>query len=517
MLTILGVKALIEEGRPEWITKAEKETAILQVHVNGIDADKYLEKIDIYENERQSSLRKKYFTSNRFLFENLLRHVDKVFTAQGGSKFYNISERNKTKLSDKLNSIRHGKPIRKWISSVQANKYYSDPSGLVFFEWTSTETYPTIKSISSIYNYKANGRSVDWIIFQPEETNDGQVFRVVDEKSDRQFLWKNDEIKEIDRYSNPWGYVPAIINSDILSPTMEYFESPIQPIIELADKYLRTNSIKNVYEFLHGFPLFWAYAPKCKNCDGTGKVDGETCPVCLGDGNTFRKDVTDILKLRPPGDTDEPKLAPDVAGYVEPDSTTWTNQRTELDWLWKIMHFTLWGTLTVEKADRETALGRFLDIQPVNDRLSKFTDAFEYLEERMTEIIGTFYFRNFKSATVNYGRIYMTETPDDAWNRYSKARSEGVSKVLLNHYLLQYYQSEFVNDSIKLLIYTKAIAVEPFVHKTDEEVIAFGDDLLKKKKIYFNEWWASVDQAELISSTAEQLKISYKNYLDAII
>lgn len=512
MLTINGIVELIKQGEPDWVKTAREETRTLNVHINGIGVPEYLERIDQYENARQYELRKKYYTSNRFLFANLLRHVDKVFTAQGGSKFYGIKEAQKTEFLNLINEVRHGKSIRKWIQSVQANKYYSDPSGLVFFEW-DTICYPTLKSITSIFNYKAKGRGVEWVIFSPEETKDGAIYRVVDARSDRKVLYKDNKAKVIDEYPNPWGYVPAIINSDKIAPTLDHFESPIQDVVELADKYLRTSSVKNIYEFLHGFPLFWAYAPKCSRCAGTGLWEGEECPVCNGDGNTFRKDVTDIIKLRPPSDSEEPKLAPDIAGYVEPADRTWRNQREELDWLWKLMHFTLWGTITVEKADRETALGRFMDIQPVNDRLNNFSDAFEDMEERMVQIMGKFYFPDYGITTINYGRIYMIESPDEIWKRYQDAKDTGAPKALLNYFLNQYYQSEFVNDEKKLLINQKAMRLEPFVHKTDEQVIGYQDNELKKEKIFFNEWFVTLSEGDMLTKSDEELKSLYNTYL----
>jgi hypothetical protein len=515
MLTKEGIKQIIQAGEPQWVKDAKAETLKLQVHVNGLGVEEYLERIETYENKRQYELRKKYFTSNRHLFGNLLRHVDKVFTAQGGSKFYGISEDKKPELLNKLSDVRHGKGVRKWIESVQANKYYSDPSGLVFFEWTKDETYPTLKSINSIFNYQSKGRGVDWVVFMPTHTEEGEFYRVVDGAKDITVKYDGKEVEVVEQFMNPWGRVPAIINSDRMSPTLMYHESPVQDVIELADKYLRTSSVKNIYEFLHGFPLFWAYAPKCTKCAGTGLFDGDTCPSCNGDGNTFRKDVSDILKLRPPSDSEEPKLAPDIAGYVEPADKTWVNQRTELDWLWRWMHYTLWGTLTFERQDRETALGRFIDIQPVNDKLDKFSDAFEDMEEKMVQYIGEFYFSDYQDTAINYGRIYMLESPDDIYKRYMEAREKGSPKSLLDYFLTQYYQSEFVNDSTKLAIYTKAMKIEPYVHKTDEEILALGNELMSAAKIHFNEWFLTLTEDDILSRTEEQLKNEYNTYLNA--
>ena len=130
----------------------------------------------------------------------------------------------------------------------------------------------------------------------------------------------------------------------------------------------------------------------------------------------------------------------------------------------------------------------------------------------MVNIIGAFHFKNFVSATINYGRIYMIESPDDIWQRYKQARSEGSPKALLDYFLIQYYQSEFVNDSSKLLLYQKALKIEPFVHKTDEEIIAIGDPNLIKKKIYFNEWFVTLTEEQILMTDAKNLIEMYEIY-----
>lgn len=527
VLQFSEIEQLIKAGRPDWIKQAQKESTVLNVHVNGVGVAEYLNRVNHYENPRQYQLRKDFATSNKYVFENILRPVDKVFSAKGGNKIYKTSTDSKQKqLSKVLSNIDYGYSISDWIQKVQANKFYTDPNGLVFFEVEDGETYPTQKSIKSIFNYKSDGRLLDWVIFEPEKRKDssgvelpGDFYRVVDDKFDYIFYVIDENVKLIEEetFKIAFDSLPAIINSDLIDDSLVGKKSPIDSVVELSDHYLTTNSVKNIYEFLHGYPIFWAYVQPCKVCDGTGLYKGATCSSCDGDGHTFRKDVSDIIKLKPPTEQGQPKLAPDIAGYVQPDLEVWREQRKELEWIWGFMNLTLWGSHRQDQADNETATAAFIDVQPVNDRLNQFADSFEGLEQIMTDFLGQFYLKeSYKGSSINYGRRYLVETPDQIWNKYEKAKEKGSPKISLDYLLTQFYQTEFANDIESLTIAQKAIKIEPFIHKTDEEINSLNDinpdD--KKAKYYFNEWFKTLKYEEILITETDKLKNKFQEYLN---
>ena len=524
-LTETEINDIIELGTPDWVKVARKETKKLQVHVNGIGTAKYLDHITGFESNRQFDLRQRYATSNKFVFENLLRPVDKVFSATGGSTIIKTKTETSEKALDvRLADITGGYSVRKWIENIQANKYYSDPSGLIFFEWGDGETFPTLKNIFSIQNYSYDGRKIDWVIFEPfKKTNEkgvelaGDFYRIVDDAKDYlvHVIDKNFTVVEDETFVNPWGFVPAITNSNLLDSTLSYYISPVDAVMDLADNYLTNTSVKNIYGFLHGYPIFWAYVEPCRACDGTGLYEGNTCTTCSGEKHTFTKDVSDIIKLKPPKTTDEPILAPDVAGYVEPSSSTAPEMRTDLDWLWGLMHFTMWGTARQDKATNETATAAFIDVQPVNDRLNKFADAFEQTEKLMIDIIGKFYIReNYEGASINYGRRFLVEPPDVIWKKYETARESGSPKISLDYLLIQFYQSEFKDDKKNMVIAQKGIKIEPFIHKTDEQIQSLPVQVNDKTaKFYFNEWWRTLKPQDIIIKDAEALNKEFEIFL----
>lgn len=522
------IAEIILSEEPDFIKEAKAKQVILDVHVNGRGVAEYMRKIESYENEEQYKLRKKFTISNKHVISNILRPVDKVFTAKGGSEVYNIKGGDITKeeFKNKLSNIRFDKSIRAWIHSVQTNKYYSDPAGLVFFEWKDGETYPTIKSIQCIENYKAEGRNVEWVCFEGVKRKGsdgteipGEFVRFVDDAYDYMFHKNGDKLTllEDERYDNPWGKVPAIVNSDILNDQLRYSDSPIDIIVELADKYVRTNSIKNIHEYLHGFPFFWMYDQKCSSCNGFKEIDGKQCTACRGTGYAYHRDVSDVNRIKVPRGED-PKIAPDIAGYVVPPLDIPKEQREELNWIWGMMHYTMWGKDFEQGQNNQiTATAALLNVQPEVDRVSLFSRAFEDMEQKMTDIIGKFYFPDaYESCSINYGRRFLMEPADKVWEKYLNAKEKMAPKSTLDSLLNEYYQSLYANDSQMLGIMLKGMRLEPFVHDDIMSIQSILTSDLLKRKLFFNEWWKTLDEQIILLSDDEKLNDLFTNYLNAI-
>lgn len=524
------IKALIKKDKPDYIQEAQEKQKILNVHVNNRGTVEYLDKIENYENEAQYTLRKKYAIGNKFLTNNILRPVDKVFSAKGGSRVIQIEgEESEKTFKKQLNDVRFGMPIRRWIQNIQSNKFYSDPAGFVMIEHKLDEedkptAYPTLKSIQSVHCYYTEGRTLEYVVFEGKHKikpdgskSEEKYYRVVDDSYDYVFVKKGDDIREVEdlRKENPWGKVPAIINSNILNDTNLYSDSPLDQIVDLMDKYLRNNSVKSIYEFLHGFPLFWQYIKECKSCKGTGKInDDKTCTSCKGTGAQLKKDVSDVLFLNTPKNSESKVLAPDVAGYVIPPMEVPEEQRTELKFLFDIMMFTLWGT-THEKGDNPTATAAYLNVQPKNDALESFSEAYEDMEEKLTDLLGQFYYTtNYKGSVVRYGRRYLIESPDQIWNRYQESKEKGAPITVLNFQYDQYIQSEFKNDPQMYGMMKKLMMIEPFFHYTIAEVQGFNISQEEmNRKIWFGEWSVQKSEEEIIKTTTDKLMKEFDSYV----
>jgi len=489
----------------EAVTFAKKSQKKLCVHIFGDGMDTYLETINSFENANQYIARKKYSRSNKDIMERITRPIDKIFSTKGGSVFYNLPESQNQTFRNLLQNTENGLTIRKWIEQYWKPAYLSDPMGLIFIEVNADgEAYPTYKSSSDIYSYQLDGRNVEYVIFKTEEED---VFRVVDEVADYKVKFNGKDVTIIDTFPNHFGFVPAMINSDIPVLRTEYFESPLQKIIELADEYLRECSVKSLYKLLHGFPKYWEYISQCKECKGTGNIAASPCPHCNGTGSKIKWDVADVKHLPIP-EKEDVVIAPNVAGYVTPPLPTWEKMSDELEMLERIMFQTIWGTKQVEEGSNNTATGRFIDTQPVNDRLSKFSDAAETIERFITDCLGRFYFpTTYKGSSINYGRRFIIESADTVWNKYEKARQAGAPDSVLDDILMEYVQSKYENNSLEMQKQIKMIKIEPFIHHTSQEVKKLEPVMLDYvKKLYFSDFIKTLTDNELIFESTDILK-----------
>jgi hypothetical protein len=261
------------------------------------------------------------------------------------------------------------------------------------------------------------------------------------------------------------------------------------------------------------------YVGECNICNGTGVDDNHgdshdnrrgggkaECPSCNGSGQNERKDVTDIIKLKIPK-TDETKLAPDIAGYINMPIDAMELMVDSLGRVRDMAYFSQWGTLVSKDTKNETATGRFLDAQPVNNRLELYSKTIERIHTVLANFIGEFHFPlTFEKAVIQYGRRYLIETPDQIWDKYIKSKTDNAPVSTLDLLLSQFLESEFRENEQMFAYEMKKVKLEPFVHwdiKTVQELNVGKNDY--SKKLYFSDWIQTKSIKEVIDSDLNKL------------
>jgi hypothetical protein len=537
VLTLELVKEKIEGELNPLIQYARDMSDKLRLHVDGnrelLTAK--LEQINNYENEEQYIAREKHAISNKFLTEELLRPVDNAFNAKGGSKNYLFTTDIENKLNEfkkYLANIKHGLSLTDFIQNIWFHKFITDPNGLIFLELEDNpheiesinKPEPCYKSIYNILDYKQNGQFVDWVIFEPysieiQETEDKKTkkiksFWAVDEIAYYEFISVNGELSIKKRIDHEFLKVPAILCSNIIDNVTGLKISPIWSQVELLDKYLVTNSVLSIAEFSHNYPREWIYVPECKMCGGSGTdYNGDVCGVCGGLGKAH-KDVANIIELKVPTN-DETNIAPPT-GYVTFPTEGWKLMVDSADRYWDIIYFSHWGTTVSKDTTNETATGRFLDAQPVNNRLGKYSKSIEIIHTLLADLFGTYYFpETFIKSEIKYGDRYLIETPDQIWEKYLKAKEKNAPITQLNLLLYQFIESEYKDNNYILDYELKKIKMEPFIH-WDIETVRKSENISildKTKKEYFNEWCSRLDKNYIIKTDIKILDNEFTEYV----
>jgi len=549
-------KALVRKGRE----MADK----LMLHLHGVGMDSAIVQCEYFENKDIFGVRKKYSVSNKDMFGRLLQQEDMVFTAKGGSSYFNMGEDNEKRMSALLSDVRYGLSLRKWMHVFALRAYRADPMGIIFIEVdrlievdgqvvNAPKAYPTYKSVYSIFDYQPNGRRLDYVCFrlsagdaivygvedpQLKEFNKTQptdYYRFVDDAQDIIVKYDQDQAQQIGKaIPNRWGRTPAFIVSDLMKfDDPSCFYSPVELTTELADCFLRDRSIRDLQKHYHGFSKAIEPLLDCGTCAGTGYVQAGACPECSpytgaekGTGYKMRTKVSDVARF-PMSLADTSFDWRKFFGYATPDVQGWEKQDTSLGDLENMIHWTYWGTGAPQRAQgpttkagesqAESATKTLENRQPRYARLNMTADWSEKTEMLIADFIGEFWFDTaYRKASIAYGRYYILETPDELMVKYQEMRTKGAPEASLFESLEKYYHSSYQANPIELAIRLKLLYVEPFPHlKVSEAKNIVTDQLDLNCKLYFGEWYSTTPDMLVLSMPVEKLRENLRAFVKA--
>jgi hypothetical protein len=507
----------------------------------------YLHVIKGFEKPWMRDLRVLYTRTNEDIFDRLGRPKDKVWSARGGSIYYNLSEAQERQAVGLAKDVRNGYSIKEWLENELSPHVDDDPNGVTMLEILPKQeairakregrsfVYPTYKSIFSIWDYQPKGVMLDYIVFELDNDErealgymkGEQVFRLVDDAMDYILYVENQVVytDEENTLINPFGVVPTIINSDIINPMVSgNFLSFYNKVVRLADEYLRKGSIKVTSDFRNGFPKYAELADDCRQCKGIGEFDGKICDECGGYGSAPMVHVSDVKLMPWPKDKDVPFVKPSEVGhYVEPSMNYHEIAVADAVMLENIMTLTLWGVESKLKAvgtnlngtgEQKTATEITTELKPEAARLWPISKSVERRHKFILDLVIKLQITyNYPGSAVHYGRRYMQEGPDALLEKYKLAKKEGLAVPVLDDLLIQYYEAEFVSNPLKIAVMTKLMQVEPFVHNTPTQVQSFNlSDDEYKAKLFFGDWLKAQNKAVLYSATSEELRESLMEY-----
>ena len=522
---------------PDFIKKAREKYVTQKALITGDGfIDELIKRIEKLESANREEARKKFSRSIKDTTERLFRPLDNVYSATGGTKNYELNDNERTKLLSRVSKIRDGISLQKWLQTHWLKELlHVDPAGMIFLEYVENKkVYPTYKSINSIRGYLPRGQKVEFLVFEPEKVKfKGQngeetveIWRFVDDKTDRKFRKYNDEFTLLENVSfeHPFGEVPGLINSNKVKIGTNEIISPAAKIDETLKEYARDQSVLTLYKYTNLMPIFWRYGLVCNQCGGTGKINEATCQTCNGTGYLKRKDITDEIVIPLP-DEDTPEnvstIAPNIAGFISPDLDTARYYEDQLEKLEIKLYQTLWGSHKSKiegTQENRTATEVWLDTQPVMVSLNEYSELASGMEEQLTEWVANWEFpykeKNKKIATVSYGTRFIIDPPDALLERYISNREKGAPTVVLDRQLTEYITSKYKNDLVSLRMELKKKQFEPYVHYTAKEVLDIFGKLEAQKKILFTDWWETIQLKDLDSKTDLILETERDDYIE---
>lgn len=503
---------------PQWVHDARKNHETLNALATGKNFTKVLiEQIEKIESADRAVARKKYSKDIRDMYDRVMQPRVNVFTASGGSVHNDIKNKaQKEKFIESLAQFKGQKSMKKYLSEDFFRLGDTDPNGLLFLEYNADiDIFPTYKSINDVRYYSSNGQLLEVLLFEPNTIVKGSVsfieWRVVDDENDYRVIQTgtNYVVDSDGTFKHPFGKVPATILSDIQETGSELRVSALFPIVELLKDYARDKSIKTIFKFQNGFPLFWRYFTQCRKCQGTGKDGQEVCGSCNGHGESKKSDITDVTKIEAPRDSDSAIIAPNIAGFISPDLDTWTQYSTELRDSEELIDSTIWGTKRIKKGGNETATGRFIDVQPVKNKLDVFSDNVEFVDNQLSKWVENWTAGMPKEESEyhkSYGRNYIIESSDVLEDKYNNSRESGANNTVLDKLLDEWILSVYQNNPILLDQMQKKRLVEPYIHQSINQVNEIFGAKQANTKVMFVDFWEEADKSKSVEKLNKEFK-----------
>lgn len=517
------------ETLPAWVSEARAKNKELNALVYGKDFHELLiNNIEKIESADRAKARKKYSIDVRDLFSRVMEPRQNVFSADGAAEYWSdeVPNATKTEIKEVLQDFKGGKSIDEYLAKYLFRFSDVDPNGLIFLEYKTNErgelqkVYPTYKCIQDVQDYDSDGLMVKWVLFSPMTKNNKKYWRYVDEARDV-IIEDNNGFKIVEEFDkiNDFGVVPAVILSDVEEIGTQKRLSWLFFIEELSKKYARDRSVKTLYEFLQGFPKHWRY-DSFDNSRRNLQRDNSDSPTDKSNerGQSMKPDVTDDIVLPPPVDKEyDAIIAPNIAGYISPDLETLKHMGEEGKHLEQIIEFTMWGTHKSKEGGNETATGRFIDVQPLQNKLHVFADFAQNVHNLLAYYVAKLMYRQEVEGNEimgiymkSYGRRFIIEGPDVLLDKYNEARKSGAPSVILDRILNEWISSKYKHSPEMRRKETLKSQVEPYVHMSIEQVFqAFGVNGVERKEL-FNFWWMNFADKDL--KTAEQLKNEFAEY-----
>lgn len=502
---------------PSWVVDARTEHRELKALVTGENfTDLLIKKFEKIESADREVARKKYSKDIRDLFSRVYQPRDNVFRASGGSVVDTYkSETNKKKYLEASRSYKGQKTIKQYLADSFFDLADVDPNGLIFTEYVADQDiYPTYKSINDIWVYESDGQLCEFVIFKPVDVMINErpfkKWRVVDDKKEYSFIEDNNKfiVDEEGTFDHPFGLVPAIILSAKQKTGSELRISNLFDVIALAEDYAIRKSRYTIYDVQCGFPDRWRYEKTCRTCHGTGKTGDTSCSSCGG----RTRDVTDVNVREFPREDDP--ILPALSGFSSPD----------LDWLLATeltleknedkIDNTVWGTKRITESTNETATGRFIDVQPVMNKLTAYSNNVEWVHNQLSIYIQSWVNNGEVEENqfyVAYGDRFIIESQDVIIDRYAKSRIDGDNVVILDKALDEVLLAKYQNNPDSLKKAQKKRLIEPFVHQSIQQVFDFYGSRESAKKVIFVEFWEQADT----DKEAKVLLKEFNTFFDA--
>ena len=449
--------------------------------------------------------------------EDVYRELERVFYSRNSSSSYQFtdSELAEDWANYKKNSLNEPEV---WKTTGWKRMQVSPNSILVvdlpqIQKSSRPEPYFYWLEIDAVIDYqlsKFDDNAFEWLIFnQPNHqiaVFDDTYIRVyqLNEKNEIQFL--------VSEASHDLGYCPARFfwSTQLNEKNKDLKKNPITKELSNLDWYLFFALSKQHLDLYAPYPIYSAYEADCNfennetgdYCDGGFLRNAKGEYKILNDGTVERCPCCSEKRIAGPGSFLEvpvPNQSEGVADMRNPVQIT-TIDKDSLDYNVSecarlkneivISVVGSGGTVSEKEAINETQVTANFESKTsvLNALKTNFELAQKFIEDTICKLR---YGDAFISSSISWGTEFYVFTVTELYSKYKQAKENGASNSELDAISQQILEVEYRNNPLVLQRMLILKQLEPYPHKTLDEVIKLFekgllDEKLVKLKINFN-------------------------------
>lgn len=454
--------------------------------------------------------------------EDVYRELERVFYSRNSSSSYQFtnSELEEDWANYRINNL-HEPEI--WKTEAWKKMQVSPNSVLVIdlpAEQSKTafrpEPYFYWLEITDVVDYEScDGTCINWIIFkQPDDK-----IAVFDDTFIRIYKLDKDKrvIKSLEtEVEHGLGYCPARFfwSTKLNEKNADLKKNPITKELSNLDWYLFFAISKQHLDLYAPYPIYSAYEADCDfennetgdYCDGGFLRNEKGEYKVLADGTYERCPICSSRRIGGPGSFVEvpvPNQAEGIADLRNPINITTIDKdslKYNVDECTRLRDDIIisvvgsGGTVSEKEAINETQVAANFESKTsvLNSLKTNFEQAQKFVEDTICRLR---YGNDFISSSISWGTEFYVFTVTELYKKYETAKKNGMSESELDAIVQQIIEVEYRNNPQVLQRMLILKQLEPYPHKTLEEVI-------------------NLSEKKLLDPKMVMLKINFSSYID---
>ena len=440
--------------------------------------------------------------------EDVYRELERVFYSRNSSSSYQFTD---SEIAEDWQNFRRSNLNEPEIwKTVGWTRMQVSPNSILIVDLPTQqntlrpEPYFYWLEIEDVIDYEtSDGTTINWIVFKQPENK----IAVFDDVSIRvyQLNEKNEISGLVSEAIHNLGFCPARFfwTTQLNEKNRELKKNPITKELSNLDWYLFFSISKQHLDLYAPYPIYSAYEADCHYennetgdyCDGGFLRNSKGDWKFLADGTLEKCPCCGNKRIAGPGSFLEvpvPNVSEGIADLRNPVQIT-TIDKDSLDYNVDecvrlrndiiISVVGSGGTVSEKEAINETQVAANFESKTsvLNALKTNFEQAQKFVEDTICKLR---YGEAFISSSISWGTEFYVFTVKELYDKYKQAKDNGASEAELDAISQQIIEVEYRNNPLVMQRMIILKQLEPYPHKTQNEVVTlFDKGLLDKNKV----------------------------------